>query len=59
MKIKVDGHAWNGFEIRFLKSFEWMGFEKKKVWKCIHEFLNLEKHGIQEKGLPESFVFRN
>ena len=23
MKIKVDGHAWNGFEIRFLKKF-WM-----------------------------------
>ena len=28
MKIKVDGHAWNGFEIRFLKSFGWMGFLK-------------------------------
>ena len=23
MKIKVDGHAWNGFEIRFFKKF-WM-----------------------------------
>ena len=28
MKIKVDGYAWNGFEIQFLKSFGWMGFLK-------------------------------
>ena len=31
MKIKVEGHAWNGFEIRFLKSFGWMIQDFTKV----------------------------
>ena len=38
MKIKVDDHAWNGFEIRFLKSFGWMGFENKRFGNAFMNF---------------------